>query len=281
MNELQTSQTRSGAMKQHHSRKMSAWASIGFVILLAGCAVPQATGPTPDEIAKSERLERANTSLGEGLKQYEAGNYDNAMKAFLVALDSGLLTQVQQLNARKHMAFMHCLSSRESNCKEEFEKAFAIDAKFDLSTAEAGHPIWGPVFRTVKSDVEGRRFGRSAPAPAAKVLSAGEKLIADGITAYDAADYPKAIKSLQDALKEPLSSDDQLKSRKFTAFSYCLTNRMTLCRQEFDKILAAKPDFDLAPAEAGHPSWGPSFRAAKARVKPAPAAHAAPAPAKK
>jgi hypothetical protein len=169
------------------------------------------------------------------------------------------------------MAFMHCLSSRESNCKEEFEKAFAVDSKFDLTSAEAGHPIWGPVFRTVKSEIEARRSGRSLLAPAPKVVTPGEKLFTEGMAAYDAADYNKAIKSFQDALKETLSSDDQLKVRKFTAFSFCLTNRMTLCRQEFDKILQAKPDFELAPAEAGHPSWGPSFRAAKSRLKPAPA----------
>ncbi|MBC7624495.1 MAG: tetratricopeptide repeat protein [Aeromicrobium sp.] len=243
--------------------------SVALVILIVGCAVaPTATGPTPDELAKIERLDRANSNLNDGLKQYEAGNYDAAMKAFLVALDSSLLTPVQQLNARKHMAFMQCLTSRESRCKEEFEKAFALDAKFDLSPAEAGHPIWGPVFRTVKSEVDGRRQGRTSTASAPKVLTAGEKLMAEGITAYDAADYPKAIKFFQDALKETLVPDDQVRSRKFTAFSFCLTNRMTLCRQEFDKILQGKPDFDLLPAEAGHPSWGPSFRQAKARLKP-------------
>jgi tetratricopeptide (TPR) repeat protein len=250
-------------------------AIVALLTIFAGCAVaPTATGPTPEELARIERLDRANSNLNDGLKQYDAGNYDAAMKAFLVALDSRLLTPVQQLTARKHMAFMQCLSSRESSCKEEFEKAFALDAKFDLSPAEAGHPIWGPVFRTVKAEIDGRRSGRTPPAPAPKVLTAGEKLMAEGMVAYEAAEYPKAIKALQDALKESLSPEDQIKSRKFTAFSFCLTNRMTLCRQEFDKILQTKPDFDLLPAEAGHPSWGPSFRQAKSRVKP-------PAPPKK
>ncbi len=248
---------------------------VAVMIIFAGCAVaPTATGPSPEELAKLERLERANGSLNDGLKRYDTGDYDAAMKAFLVALDSRLLTPVQQLNARKHMAFMHCLASRESSCKEEFEKAFALDAKFDLAPAEVGHPIWGPVFRTVKAEIDSRRFGRTPPAPAPKVLSAGERLMTEGMAAYDAAEYPKAIKVLQDALKEMLSIEDQLKSRKFTAFSFCLTNRMMLCRQEFDKILQTKPDFDLLPAEAGHPSWGPSFRQAKARLKP-------PVPAKK
>lgn len=246
---------------------------------LVGCAVPvQQSGPTAEDLAKQERLERANGSLTEGLKQYDAGNYDAAMKGFLVALDSGVLGVAQQLNARKHMAFLHCISSREANCKEEFEKAFSLDPKFDLSAAEAGHPTWGPVFRNVKSELEARRSGRSVTAPAPKLPTAGEKMLADAMATYDAADYVKSVKGFQDALKETLSTEDQLKARKFSAFSYCLSNRRTLCQQEFEKILQARADFDLLPAEAGHPSWGPSFRAAKSRAK-APAT--APAPAKK
>lgn len=269
------------------NHRFSSWAVATLLAAaLAGCAAPASqTGPSPDDIARQQRLDRANGHLAEGLKQYDAGSYDDAMKSYLLALDSGLLTPQQQTNARKHMAFIHCVSSREANCKEEFEKSFAIDAKFDLSPAEAGHPIWGAVFRNVKNEIEARRSGRTVAVPAPKVLTAGEKLMAEATTAYDAADYNKAVKVYGDALKETLSDDDQLKARKFTAFSYCLTNRMTLCRQEFDKILAAKPDFDLAAAEAGHPSWGPSFRAAKARVKsqakPAPAPQVPSAPPKK
>jgi tetratricopeptide (TPR) repeat protein len=244
---------------------------LSIVLLIAGCAVPppQPTGPSPEEIAKQQRIERANTTLADATKQYDIGSYDDAMKSFLLALDSGALTPQQQLAARKKMAFIHCVSNREINCKEEFEKSFALDPKFDLSPAEAGHPIWGPVFRNVKNEVELRRSGRTVPVVAPKVLSAGEKLIAEGMAAYDAADYVKSVKSFQDALKETLSTDDQIKARKFTAFSFCLSNRVTLCRQEFEKILQAKPDFDLAPAEIGHPSWGPSFRNAKSRQRPA------------
>jgi len=275
-----------GGVMNYFQSTSTTWRHILALLVaavLVGCATPvQQTGPTPEEVAKQERLERANISLAEGLKQYDAGNYDAAMKGFLVALDSGLLGVAQQLNARKHMAFIQCVSSRESNCKEEFEKAFLLDPKFDLSAAEAGHPTWGPVFRNVKSELDARRSGRSVAVPAARAPTAGEKQIAEAMAAYDAGDYNKSVKLFQEAVKETLSPDDQLKARKFTAFSYCLSNRMTLCRQEFDKILQAKADFDLLPAEAGHPSWGPSFRAAKLRAKtPSPAPASAPAPAKK
>jgi tetratricopeptide (TPR) repeat protein len=248
---------------------------VAILLFLAGCAVPtQSSGPSPEDIARQQRAERAIGSFNDGNRQYDAGNYDDALKSFLLSLDSGLLTTPQQLTARKTMAFIHCVSSREAQCKEEFEKAFALDPQFDLSPAESGHPAWGPIFRLVKSEIELRRSGRPVPPPP-KPLSAVEKLLADGMTAYDATDYNKAIKTFQDALKETgITIEDQIKARKFTAFSYCLTNRMTLCRNEFDAIFKINPSFDLEPAEAGHPSWGPSFRSVKAKRKPA-------APAKK
>ncbi len=243
--------------------------AVAATMIFAGCAVPPTatSGPTPEDSAKQQRLERANNNINDGLKAYDAGAYDDAMRNFLLALDSKLLTQPQQLNARKHMAFIYCVSNREANCREEFERLLGIDGKFELSPAEAGHPVWGPVFRNVKNEAESRRSGRAFFAPAVKAPTAGEKLMTDAMTAYDAADYNKSVKGFQDALKETLSSDNQLKARKFTAFSYCLSNRMTQCQQEFEKILQSQPDFDLAAAEAGHPSWGPSFRRAKARVK--------------
>jgi len=48
------------------------------------------------------------------------------------------------------------------------------------------------------------------------------------------------------------------------AFIHCSENRSRQCRDEFRKALAIDPDMELAPAEAGHPTWGPIFRSAKA-----------------
>lgn len=244
-----------------------AWIGWMLALIVAGCATPPPapSGPSPDEIAKQQRLERANLNFNDGLKRYDAGEYGEAMKSFLLALDSGLLTTPQQIASRKTMAFIHCVSSREANCREEFEKAFALDPKFDLTAAETGHPSWGPVFRDIKNAIEAKRSGRSAPP--GKAPTEGEKRLAEATAAYEEADYAKAVKLFQDAQKETLTADDKIRAMKFTAFSHCLTNRMTLCRQEFEKILKEQPDFDLTPAEAGHPSWGPSFRAVKARLK--------------
>lgn len=254
-------------------RHFVAVAFIGlFSVLVAGCAVkPAQTGPTPEEMVRKQRIDRAEINLNEGLKQYEAGSYEASMKNLLVALDSGVLTVPQQLVARKHMAFIQCLNNRELICKEEFEKAFLLDPKFDLTPAEAGHPTWGPIFRLVRTGIELRKSGKALPAVSAKPANAADRLMAEAMKAYDDADYAKAIKLFQERSKETLSPGEMLQTMKMIAFSYCLTNKMTLCRAEFERILLLDPSFELDPAESGHPSWGPPFRSVKAKQKIAPA----------
>lgn len=265
--------TRTSDVKRSRLVNCGVRLATAFVLIsfIAGCALPpqKPLPPTADEIAKQQRLSRAQANLTDGLKKYDAGSYDEAINYFLLALDSGQLTSPEQVTARKHMAFTHCLSGREANCKEEFEKIITLDPKFELSPAEAGHPIWGPIYRLARTEIELRRSGRAMPAATEKAMSPGEKLIQEATKTYDDADYNKAIKGFQDALKETLTNANQISAHKFMAFSYCLTNRMTLCRMEFETIFTLDAGFDLAPAEAGHPSWGPSFRAVKAKQKPA------------
>ena len=254
------------------------WSAVGLSVLallaLAGCALlpPAISGGTSaNDVAQKARFERAQLNLNDGLKRYDAGTYDDAMKNFLLALDSGALTIPQQVLARKNMAFIHCISGREAACKDEFQKILVLDSKFELSPAEAGHPAWGPVFRVVKGEGETRKPRLFPLLPALLAPSIADQRIGEGMTSYEAADYKKAIKSFQEALKEPLADSEQIRVRKFLAFSYCLSNRSSLGRAEFEKILQLKPDFDLEPAEAGHPSWGPSFRSVKFKHKPIPA----------
>ena len=89
-------------------------------------------------------------SLATGVRQYEEGNYAEATKSLHNALHQGL-SGADQVKAYKYLAFINCVSDRPSYCREEFRRALAIDPSLELTTAEAGHPIWGPVFRAVKA----------------------------------------------------------------------------------------------------------------------------------
>jgi len=88
--------------------------------------------------------------LEEGMRNYEEGNYRTAQRRLQFALEEGL-SRPDRVKAHKYLAFIACVSGQQLTCREEFGIAFELDPKFELEPAEAGHPIWGPVFKSVKS----------------------------------------------------------------------------------------------------------------------------------
>ncbi len=57
-----------------------------------------------------------------------------------------------------------------------------------------------------------------------------------------------------------------LRALKVLAFSQCSSGATTACRQSFEKAFRADPNFELLPAERGHPVWGPQFDRARRTV---------------
>lgn len=100
-------------------------------------------------------------------------------------------------------------------------------------------------------------------APAAPAPATPGSLLGEGIALYDKGDYNGAIKRLAQANMPTAPKATQVTALKYTAFSYCLTSRQTLCRQQFEKALKLDPGFDLEPGEKGHPLWGPAWAKAK------------------
>ena len=76
-----------------------------------------------------------------------------------------------------------------------------------------------------------------------------------------------ATQALRDALRVGLGPGGQILAHKHLAFAYCVTNREKQCRSEFRSALSIDPNFELEPAEAGHPLWGPIYREVKAQRK--------------
>jgi hypothetical protein len=48
---------------------------------------------------------------------------------------------------------MHCIAGQQSQCRDEFRKALEIDPRLELKPEEEGHPMWAPVFRSVKASM--------------------------------------------------------------------------------------------------------------------------------
>ncbi len=154
------------------------------------------------------------------------------------------------------VALSGCAAERLWRAKDEPPRA-------DDATAP---PASGP---TTALPHEDRGF--DAPQATPKSQSVPDKrapLLVAGIAAYDDGKYVEAAKALRGALATRLDKADQLAAHKYLAFIQCSTGRRSLCRDEFRKALRIDPSFDLEPAEAGHPVWGPIFRGLKSKPKP-------------
>lgn len=183
---------------------------------------------------------RAQVTLVDGLRKFDAGEHPASAKALQRAIAMGLGAK-DRAEAHKHLAFIHCTAGREARCREEFAKALEADPAVRLDAAEAGHPVWGPIFRSM-----------SGPG----ALSAGLKQYEDG-------DYAESAKNLQGAIDLGIAEKERVNAHKHLAFIHCSSNRVAQCREEFRKALAVDPALELAPEEAGHPVWGPIFRSLK------------------
>jgi tetratricopeptide (TPR) repeat protein len=257
---------------------------VALLLLAAGCALlPEPPPPAPPkpataapQITEAILRERAREQLSLGIKQYEAGDFENAPKNLVTSLDHGLLTKQEQSTARKYIAFIHCVSSREAQCGEEFRKAFEINPDFSLSSAEDGHPVWGPVYRTVRTQLITEREAAAGKRTTLLPMGKAEQMLADAMVKYDGGDYEGAHRLCESALKEGLrDKPDQVRALKHAAFSMCLLGQTARCRTEFLKIYDVEPGFDLSQAEAGHPSWKTAFVSAKAQAQKALADKAA------
>ena len=120
------------------------------LVLLAGCAVTGGESPLSLFQTKGE------IALQAGIKNYEEGDYRDALIDLQSALGSGL-NKSAEIRAHKYSAFVYCVTGKEKLCRDEFKKVLELDPAFNLDAAEAGHPMWGPVFRGVKAADKNRK----------------------------------------------------------------------------------------------------------------------------
>jgi hypothetical protein len=129
---------------------MSRWLMVGLsALLLTGCNIVS----TCDDAGGGIRLfgkDQVEQKLEIAVKEYEDGNYVTSMNALETVLATKTASRAQKIRANKYMAFISCISSHEKSCREYFKNILEISPDFNLSAAEAGHPIWGPVFQSVK-----------------------------------------------------------------------------------------------------------------------------------
>ncbi len=130
---------------------MSRWLLVGLsTLFFTGCNVVS----TCDDGGGGIRLfgkDQVEQKLEIAVKEYEEGNYVTSTNSLEAVLATKTASRAQKIRANKYMAFISCISSHEKSCREYFKNILEINPDFNLSAAEVGHPIWGPVFQSVKS----------------------------------------------------------------------------------------------------------------------------------
>lgn len=142
-----------------------------LALLLAGCAPvapllggrePARAHPKAEDVRprgeRPQRAERPNrapapardeAALREGIALYEDGNYNGAIRRLNGPEMNGAALR-NRLSALKYTAFSYCVTGRQAQCRQAFDRALRLDPGFDLGPGEHGHPLWGPVFGAAK-----------------------------------------------------------------------------------------------------------------------------------
>lgn len=118
----------------------------------APAPAPVPVCPTPGPVSVVELTSRpAERALIGGLRAYDDAQYRSAEQRLTEALNLGLAARADRAAAHKTLAFVYCSSRRMKQCEASFRAAREADPAFALNKAEAGHPVWGPVYKKVVS----------------------------------------------------------------------------------------------------------------------------------
>ena len=116
-----------------------------LTLTLVAC-VQQPTKP----VGLTDVAERpAEKALLAGIRAYDDAQYPEAEAQLRTAVKAGLASPRDRAAANKYLAFIYCTSNRPSECEAAFRAAKQADPSFALSKSEAGHPVWGPVYKRI------------------------------------------------------------------------------------------------------------------------------------
>ena len=125
-------------------RLTQSFVAVAALVLLAACdTMPQQQAPTGLTDLAERPAERA---LMGAMRAYDDADYPAVERQANEAMKLGLRSNRDVATAHKLRAFVYCTSNRLAACEAEFRAARTADPGFVLSKAEAGHPVWGPVY---------------------------------------------------------------------------------------------------------------------------------------
>jgi Tfp pilus assembly protein PilF len=124
-------------------RLAQAFAALGLFAALTACD----TMPQQQPLGLTDLTERpAERALMGAMRAYDDADYPTVERQANEAMKLGLRSNRDVATAHKLRAFVYCTSNRLAACEAEFRAARTAYPAFVLSHAEAGHPVWGPVY---------------------------------------------------------------------------------------------------------------------------------------
>jgi len=124
-------------------RSIQAFAALAAFAALTACETPL----TQASVGLTDLAERpAERALMGAMRAYDDADYPAVERQANEAMKLGLRSPRDVATAHKLRAFVYCTSNRLAACEAEFRAARAAYPAFVLSHAEAGHPVWGPVY---------------------------------------------------------------------------------------------------------------------------------------
>ena len=124
-------------------RSIQAFVALSAFAALTACETPQTQAP----VGLTDLTERpAERALMGAMRSYDEADYPGVERQANEAMKLGLRSPRDIATAHKLRAFVYCTSNRLAACEAEFRAARTADPAFVLSHAEAGHPVWGPVY---------------------------------------------------------------------------------------------------------------------------------------
>lgn len=121
--------------------------AVMWMLGLAGCGALPKPAPTTGLLDLLDQP--AERALSDGIRAYDDALYARSEAALRRALAVGLASPRDRASAYKLLGFITCANERINECEAALLAARAADPAFVLSRSEAGHPVWGPVYRRV------------------------------------------------------------------------------------------------------------------------------------
>lgn len=138
--------------------------AIVLAFLVAGCVNPEkdedgnpvtpgqksSAGGKGAKVVQPPPFAEVEATLNLAGQYYDQGNYPAVIGILSVNTELPKSPVTMQIRAKKMIAFSHCNLGRPLPCQKNFEEILELDPQFELTSYEAGNPLWEPAFRRAK-----------------------------------------------------------------------------------------------------------------------------------